>query len=234
MIDFHSHFLPQIDDGADSTECALLMLEDLKNQGVSTIVSTSHYYESRESINSFIARRESSYSRLKQGMKSCNGDYPDIVLGAEVALTPDISKNKDLDKLCIGDTNVILIEMPYNGYYEWIPYVIYDIVSQRNLVPVLAHFERFCTSKKKLEQYENVLALDVKVQINTESLLCRTPFKIVKHLAKEGAIDVIGSDAHNMTTRRSTFADGVKRIEKKFGKEYMIELNNNAKKLLGL
>ena len=234
MIDIHSHFLPEIDDGADSVECSLQMLEDLKQQGVSVVVSTSHYYENQGSVQHFLANREVAYSKLMNGIKQNPGDYPNIVLGAEVALTPGIPQNADLEKLCIGDTNTILIELPYNGYYEWIPYAIYEIVSRRNLVPILAHFERFCTSKQKFEQFATILDLDVKVQINTESLLYRKPYKVVKKLVKMDKFDYIGSDAHNMTTRKSTFAKGIMRIEKKFGRDYLNTLNNNAEKLIGL
>ncbi len=234
MIDTHSHFLPGIDDGADSVESALKILEDLKNQGVDTVVSTSHYYEWQEDISSFLSRREQAYNILIENMQKLGGEYPNIVLGAEVALTPEIPKSEDLKKLCIGDTNNILIELPYSGYHEWIPYAIFEISSRHGLVPVLAHFERFCTSKNKLQQYKELLALDVKLQINTESFLYRKPFKVIKHLAKEGAIDVIGSDTHNMTSRKSTFADGIKRIDKKFGKDFLVKLDNNAKKLIGL
>lgn len=232
MVDFHSHFLPGIDDGADTVECSLKMLEEYKKQGVNTVVSTSHYYEWQNDVSEFLKKRENSYNELMKEMHEKSAEYPEIILGAEVALTLDIAKRSDLHRLCIGDTDFILIELPYSGYHEWIPYAIFEITSRCNLKPILAHFERFCTSKSKLEQYKSLLSLDVKVQINTESLLYRKPFKVIKHLAKMNAIDVIGSDAHNMDSRSITFADGVKCIEKKFGKDYLIHLNNSAKKIL--
>ena len=43
MIDFHSHILPQIDDGSSSYEESLKMLEEAKIAGFKTIISTSHY-----------------------------------------------------------------------------------------------------------------------------------------------------------------------------------------------
>jgi len=113
MIDIHSHFLPGIDDGADSEECAIQMLEDLKQQGVNTVVSTSHYYAHNGSIDKFLQDRENSYSQLMHRLDGSREMYPDIILGAEVALTPELSKNEDLGKLCIGDSNAILIELPY-------------------------------------------------------------------------------------------------------------------------
>ena len=44
MIDFHSHILPCMDDGADSIETSLAMLRESKRQGVDLICSTSHFY----------------------------------------------------------------------------------------------------------------------------------------------------------------------------------------------
>ena len=234
MVDFHSHFLPGIDDGADSVECSLEMLADFKSQGVNTVIATSHYYDWQGNITEFLTRREHSYNKLQQALQRESMECPDIVLAAEVALTPDIPKMDDLKKLCIGDSNAIMIELPYSGYYEWIPYALFEISSKYGLAPVLAHFERFCTDKKKFEQYKSLLELDVKVQVNTDSILDRRSYKIVKKLVKMGAVHVIGSDAHSMRTRKSNFYEGAKRIEKKFGKDYLLELNNNAKKIINL
>ena len=48
MLDIHSHFLPKMDDGSKSVEMSLEMLRSSKAQGVTTIVSTSHFYGSQE------------------------------------------------------------------------------------------------------------------------------------------------------------------------------------------
>ena len=45
LIDFHSHILPGIDDGARSPDESLKMLELMAAQGVSKVVSTSHFSE---------------------------------------------------------------------------------------------------------------------------------------------------------------------------------------------
>ena len=44
MIDFHSHFLPGIDDGSDSIAVSLAMLEAWRSQGIEEIVATPHFY----------------------------------------------------------------------------------------------------------------------------------------------------------------------------------------------
>ena len=44
MIDFHTHILPGIDDGAKDVSVSAAMLEMEKEQGVNEIVLTPHYY----------------------------------------------------------------------------------------------------------------------------------------------------------------------------------------------
>ena len=43
MIDIHTHILPNVDDGSDSTEISIQMLKDAKNQGITDVFLTPHY-----------------------------------------------------------------------------------------------------------------------------------------------------------------------------------------------
>ena len=43
MIDFHSHILPGIDDGAKDLEDSKKIIKEARNAGVEKIISTSHY-----------------------------------------------------------------------------------------------------------------------------------------------------------------------------------------------
>ena len=47
MIDFHTHILPHLDDGAKNTAMAVEMLGAEKAQGVTTVLCTPHYYGKR-------------------------------------------------------------------------------------------------------------------------------------------------------------------------------------------
>ena len=85
LIDFHSHIRPGIDDGARSPDESLKMLELMAAQGVSKVVSTSHFYPERESPESFLSRRAKAVGRLRTVMRD---GLPDVYLGAEVAYFP--------------------------------------------------------------------------------------------------------------------------------------------------
>ena len=72
MIDFHSHILPNIDDGSRSVEETLLLLEMLSQQGIQRVAATPHYFPSRESVSDFLERREKSFSELQQAAENKN------------------------------------------------------------------------------------------------------------------------------------------------------------------
>ena len=57
MIDFHTHILPGIDDGAKDVSVSAAMLEMEKEQGVNEIVLTPHYYGKFYSPTDFVRRR---------------------------------------------------------------------------------------------------------------------------------------------------------------------------------
>ena len=47
MIDFHSHILPQIDDGSKSIEMTINMLKKAEQSGTTDIIATPHFMRGR-------------------------------------------------------------------------------------------------------------------------------------------------------------------------------------------
>ena len=45
MIDFHTHILPNIDDGARSMEETIYLIQEAEKVGFEAIIGTSHYME---------------------------------------------------------------------------------------------------------------------------------------------------------------------------------------------
>ena len=102
MIDFHTHILPNVDDGSKSVDESLMMLRSLQQQGVRMIMATPHFYANNESVDKFIERRDAAYRRLIDSIGDEN--LPEIVLGAEVRYYESISRLNDLKRLRLGDT----------------------------------------------------------------------------------------------------------------------------------
>lgn len=110
-------------------------------------------------------------------------------------------------------SSYILIEMPFR---QWTPSVIRELrtlVNVRHLKVIIAHLERFFEYTSG-ESIEELLELDVIVQMNAGCLLRRPTRKRGIRMVKEGLTQVLGTDSHNVDTRRPNMADGLLVLEK--------------------
>ena len=108
--DYHSHILPNIDDGSDSVKTSLKMIKMMKGQGIGIIVATPHFYLHRESsLGGYLEKRQNAYEKLMAAEPAVT----DIHIGAEVAIEKGISGLDGLEKLCISGTGLILLEPPF-------------------------------------------------------------------------------------------------------------------------
>lgn len=149
LTEYHCHILPGIDDGSDSAETSLHMIEMMKKQGVERICATPHFYAHREkSVAEYLKKRQAAFEQI-QGQTAVT----DIHLGAEVAIEHGISELPDIEKLAIQGTRIILLELPYRPYEKWMSEEIYNIAAEFKLKVMLAHVHRYLPyySKEELE-----------------------------------------------------------------------------------
>ena len=66
FLDVHSHILPNVDDGAKDMETSVKLLEMLKEQGVTDVIATPHFYPIEDSIEEFVEIVDTAYNNLKQ------------------------------------------------------------------------------------------------------------------------------------------------------------------------
>lgn len=225
VYDFHSHALFGIDDGAKDMDMSLGMLKASKNMGVETVLLTSHCYPySSKDIEKYIEKREESYNQL-----ACNKDIPRLVKGCEVHLTGDISRFGNLRKLCIENTDYMLLEMPHTPWNDKLIEVVYKLTLM-GIRPIIAHDERNMHQKQELRNalYE----LDVLIQINAPSLFMFSYRKEIDKMLKLGLGHVIGTDMHNLTSRKPCFDKAKKKIKRRYGIECWEYFMVNSKKIL--
>ena len=82
MLDIHSHILPGVDDGSKSLDESVKILEMMKEQGITDVIATPHFYAFRENLDEYIKKIQNSYSQLK--LHVADMDLPDIFLETEV------------------------------------------------------------------------------------------------------------------------------------------------------
>jgi len=212
FVDLHTHCLPQMDDGAKDCNMSIQMLQTLKKQGVRKVFLTPHYYPHRESLSDFLQRRSDSYRILSsfRGM----ADSPEAFLGAEIYLTQGLCE-ADLRPLCLGDTKLLLLELPRQPYHPWILEELHNLTYELNIIPVLAHIERY-QAYYHSQDFEELLSFeDLILQFNAGALQSRENRRFLYSLSEEGYPMLIGSDTHNMSERMPSFDKALPVLTKK-------------------
>lgn len=228
MLDFHSHILPQMDDGSKSLNESLLMLKELKNQGISRVIATPHFYANDESVSDFLERRNKAYKSLAEEYTDC---VPEILLGAEVRYYEGISRHPELPLLCIQGTNILLLEMPMKSWTEYNIRELEDIACSGKITLVLAHIERYIKLQKS-SFIARLIESDVLFQINASFLNGFLSRRQALSLLKENIIHFIGSDCHNMAERKPDIGKAYEIIQKKLGNNFLEDFNNFGKNIL--
>lgn len=229
MIDFHSHFLPQIDDGAQKVSTSLDMLSESYKQGVRTVIATPHCeINTEDDIDVFLQSRSKSFKILKDAMAKDDRKFPEIVLGCEYQISKPCRNFEKLRSLCIENTNYILVEMPYSQWNENYYDYLYDL-TLNGMRPIIAHVERFLNQKKK---FYNLFSLDLLYQVNTGSFLSSSTRRHIPDLFTCGAVQFIGSDMHNMDNRPQNMKEVTERILKSYGDSCLNSLLDNAEAAL--
>ena len=223
LYDFHSHILPGVDDGSNSIEQSITILNMLRESDVRTVVATPHFYYSHTDVPTFLKERDEAYNKLMAAIEP--GKYPHIVKGAEVLLTTDIADMEGLEKLCIENTSYILIELPYSYWSGWVFRALEDIIS-RGLKPIIAHIDRYTEATES--NLANIFYLKCLIQLNVDSIVNkRTKRKVLKYI-KYGGIQLLGSDTHDDVKRPPKFNEAMVVLRKKFGPEIEQMFENNS------
>jgi protein-tyrosine phosphatase len=212
MLDFHSHILPRVDDGSQGLEESLLMLSAMKDQGVTTVIATPHFYANDDSVDSFLSRRDAAYAALA----SQYTDVPRIILGAEVKYYEGISRLPDLKRLRIDGSRLLLLEMSMSKWSEYAVREVLDIAGQGRIIPVLAHVERYIFAQKK-DVVNRLLENGVLFQSNSSFFTEHRTWRKAIKMVKDNQIHFLGSDCHNMTDRSPNVAKAFSQIQKKLG-----------------
>lgn len=228
MIDFHSHILPGIDDGSKDVATSLLMLNAMKKQGADTVCATSHFYATQRSMDRFLFRRQEAWERLEEVLPE---DAPRILLGAEVLYFPGISRMEELPELCLEGTNILLLEMPFEPWTAHCTQEVRELARNGGLQILMAHIERYFFYQP-IDVWDEFLDLGILMQSNAEFFL---PFKTRRkamRLLEDGYIHLLGSDAHNMSSRAPNLDKARMRIEKALGDEFLEYIDHLGRSLL--
>ena len=240
MIDFHTHVLPNIDDGSRSSDMSLAMLAEEAAQGVTAVVATPHFLAQDMSIEDFLERRNDALSEVRGNMSKAGTPFPAILAGAEVYYFSSMGLAEEVSMLTVEGTNTLLLEMPFGQWSSRVFENVEQLINRQNLTVVLAHVERYIGFQKDRSVWDKILTLPVIPQINSGSLIeKRRLFRrdktyefCIEFIRKADKL-ILGSDCHNMSDRRPNLKAGREALEKALGSSAVAMTDKTIKEVLG-
>ena len=126
----------------------------------------------------------------------------------------------------MAGTRNVLVEFNYGIRVKDLEDAIYNIVTLGK-TPIIAHIERYDCLEKNDETILNLIELGAKMQVNAESILKINLFgdnkkvykKRAKYFLENDLVDIIASDAHNLSTRKPYMKKAYDIIVDKYGKK---------------
>ncbi len=195
--DVHSHFIPGIDDGAQTMDQTIELLTAMSDLGYRKVVTTPHnmadgYRNTPEIILGGLERVRDEVRRRGLAME--------VDAAAEYYLDHELEQ-KVLDRrvLAFGD-NLLLFELPFISE----PAVLLNVIFQMQTMgyrPVLAHPERYGYWHNDYSKYELLKERGVLFQLNTIALSGAYGPQaklIAERLVDAGHYELLGSDCHSM------------------------------------
>ena len=217
VTDFHSHVLPGIDDGSTSVEESIAMLRMAAEQGVRRVIATPHFYPRHDSPEHFLEKRNFAETALREAM-SRETDLPELSIGAEVHFFSGISNSDILHQLTIDGKCCILIEMPPAPWSDSMYRELEQIWRQWGIRPIIAHVDRYISRFRTHGIPERLAQLPVAVQANAGFFL-QGSASMAMRMLKKGQIHLLGSDCHNLSSRRPNLGAAAEKIRSRLGQE---------------
>jgi protein-tyrosine phosphatase len=200
MIDFHSHLVPGVDDGAATLDDTRAALAAFRDQGVTTVVTTPHLRGSEtehpERLSGLLATFDAAWDGVA---KLAAAEFPELRLarGCEVMLdtpAPDLSD----PRVRLAGTRFVLVEFPFMGVPPNIGTTLFEI-KMGGWTPVVAHPERYDNLDADLRAPEEWRRMGAHLQVNDGSLLGKygaAAERTAWALLRRGWVDYLGSDYH--------------------------------------
>lgn len=232
LFDIHCHILPGVDDGSQTMEDTIAMLQCAVKDGITDIIATPHYH---------LGRKISDYDKIEKAYQDTvaiinSHNLPlKLYLGNEVFCSDNAIKDvTDKKAHTMNSTRYVLLEFHPSHSYREIWHGAHAAISN-GFIPIVAHVDRYPALVEDIERIEELINLGCYIQVNTAGIMGDEGFRVkqfCKKLLKDEFVHFVATDAHRPTGKRipklKKCADYIKR---KYGIDYaraIFETNPNC------
>jgi protein-tyrosine phosphatase len=223
MVDLHCHFLPAVDDGAESLDEGVALVRAAYANGISRILLTPHIHAGRyDNTRSSLTTRFEAFRRALRA-----AELPvELALAAEVRCNDEMIGLIERDELpfLLGahGNKTLLLEMPHSHVPPGVDQLV-RWLRKRNIRPLLAHPER----NKEFIAYPHRVADLCKAgcltQVTAAAVIGRFGEKAqatAQWLLDNDLVSVIATDAHNLQHRPPLLREAAHWVAERYGVEH--------------
>lgn len=232
-IDIHAHVLPGVDHGAKDWDTSLEMLVQTARCGVKAVIATPHYLPWKQGVSANVICERCK--EAEQRLKNEYGISMDIYPGNEIYYsTETVDMLKAGKALTLGNSRYVLIEFAQEVPYQILCKAVRDLCYHR-YIPILAHVERYqCLNH--IEKLSGLKQMGAFLQVNVGAFqggLFDVKSRKTKRWLKQGMIDFVASDMHDLEERPPLSVDKLEWMQKKLDSQYQDKLlYENAQKII--
>lgn len=195
-VDVHSHFIPGIDDGAQTMEDSIELIKSMMSFGYKKVITTPHimsdYYRNTPEI-------------ILGGLEKVRAELKNQNIDFTIDAAAEYNMDADFEKLIIGGElltfgdNHVLFELPFLQEPPMVKDLIWKMQTG-GYKPIIAHVERYGFWHSDWSKYEDLKTRGVLLQLNIGSLTGNygpDVKEIAERLVDEDMVDLVGSDCHH-------------------------------------
>jgi protein-tyrosine phosphatase len=204
VIDLHCHYLPGIDDGAQTVDEALTLARAALRAGIHTSVLTPHVHVGR--YNNTLTSIRRSFKEFQQVL--ADHEVPlNIRIGGEVRIAPEIMPLVEQEQIPfigqLGEDRIMLLEFPHShlvvGGEKLIRWLL-----DRHIRPLIAHPERNRDVMRNVDKIAEYVGMGCLLQVTGASIIGQfgqNAQTCAYALLDRNWVSVVATDAHNMEHR---------------------------------
>jgi len=211
MIDLHCHFLPGIDDGAQTMADALGLAQAAVDDGIRHVVLTPHMHE---------GRYDNSRSSLLPLMKQFQNELAAQGIPLETALSAEVRIGFEVIGWLRGGEipflgeyrgrKVMLLELPHSQIPMGADKLTQKLIND-GIQPLIAHPERNKHVIRNLDAIRPFVDMGCLLQVTAGSVaggFGRQVQQRANEMLQQGWVHILATDAHNINWRPPNLSDG--------------------------
>jgi protein-tyrosine phosphatase len=238
VIDLHCHYLPGIDDGAQTLEESLDLARAAVNAGIEVAVLTPHVHPGRYDNNA------ASITKLCTAFKQvlAHRAIPlDVRAGGEVRISEDILPMVETGAIPflgeLGGYRIMLLEFPHSHLTLGAEKLIAWLLSH-GIRPLIAHPERNKEVMRQPDKLRPFIEMGCLLQLTGASIIGRfgKPAQAcAAQLIERNWVAAVATDAHNLTHRPPNLDEAYRALTEIGGESFALELTRGMPgRIIGL